>query len=106
MTQLLLDPSMLLGEEGFAWLGDVDQEARYDLFAVSEEFVNQVQGGQPYTSADVELWGPLPDGDRRSQLTDLLKFCRVFAERDADPYLSPEVRAARVDRTGALTTSE
>ncbi len=92
---LLLDPSVLLGNEGFGWLEDVPHDERRRL-VVSKIFFDQVTEGAVYTAADEELWGPLPEGSARLQLAELIAGLTMFSERDAAKDLPPEVAAVAV----------
>ena len=79
---LLLDPSIFLGEEGFDWLvtsPDIDRSQ----FVVPRNFFDQVGRRAEYRQSDQELWGPLPDGQSRRDLEELLAGFRMFAEQDA-----------------------
>jgi hypothetical protein len=86
---LLLDPSVLLGDEGFAWLAEVPHHERTH-FVVPRTFIDQVAGRAEYTAADEELWGPLPDEASRLQLVELIAGLATFSESDTAPYLPPE----------------
>lgn len=87
---LLLDPSVLLGDEGFGWLQEVPHDAR-TRFVVAQTFFDQVAGRVEYTEADEELWGTLPDGPARRQLEALVAGLTTFSESDAVGELPPEV---------------
>ena len=87
---LLLDPSVLLGDEGFGWLEDVPYDER-TRFVVARTFLGQVAGLVEYTAADEELWGTLPDGEARLQLMALIAGLTIFSERDVVDDLLPEV---------------
>ena len=79
---LLLDLSIFLGEEGFDWLvtsPDIDRSQ----FVVPRNFFDQVARRAEYRQSDQELWGPLPDGQSRRDLEELIAGFRMFAEQNA-----------------------
>jgi hypothetical protein len=88
--QILLDPSMFLGDEGFGWLLEVPLAERH-RFVVSGTFYDQLALRAPYTPADEELWGPFPQDQERGTLAELVYTLTIFREDDAAPNLPPTV---------------
>jgi hypothetical protein len=104
---VMLDPSLFLGDEGFEWIADTPFEERANL-VVSNTFIDQVAGRSEYTAIDAQLWGPLPDGESRAHLLDLLTGFRLFSEIDVQGDLSPEVAliAERLREMGSQVAVE
>ena len=73
--QLMLDPSTLLGEEGFDWLRD---ESDLSGFVVPRHFVDQLNHQAEYTDSDESLFGSLPEGDDRKLLASYLQKMTLF----------------------------
>src|SRR4051812_13164710 len=86
---LLLDPSALLGDEGFDWLTEIPHEERRQ-FVVARTFFDQIAGRAEYTDTDLEIWGPLPKGAARSDLEELLAGLTLFSEEDVSADLPAE----------------
>jgi hypothetical protein len=103
---LMLDPSAVLGDRGFAWLAEISPFER--RFVVSNIFVDQVGGSVTYSEADVELWGPLPEGAARTELRELLGTLTVFSGENVSEDLPPEVVevANRLREFGSLVAVE
>jgi hypothetical protein len=104
---VMLDPSLFLGDEGFEWVADTPLEERANL-VVSKTFFEQVAGRFEYTAIDAELWGPLPDGESRAQLEELLAGFTMFSESDLRGDLLPEVAviAERLREIGSQVAVE
>lgn len=73
--QLMLDPSTLLGDEGFAWLRDEPDLSR---FVIPRHFIDQLNDKVEYTKRDESLFGRLPEGDDRQSLTTLVQKMTSF----------------------------
>lgn len=88
--QILLDPSVLLGEAGFAWLTSVPRE-ELSRFIIPKTFVDQVAGHAEYSSLDEELWGPLPTGNSLHALAEAINDLTTFSADEAPLNLPFEV---------------
>jgi len=88
---VMLDPSLFLGDEGFEWIADTPLAER-ESFVIPKLFFEQVVGRTEYTATDAQLWGPLPDGESRAQLEDLLAGFTLFSASDLQDDVSAEVR--------------
>lgn len=103
----MLDPSTLLGDEGFEWLQDEPDLGR---FVIPQHFINQLTHDADYTKRDEQLFGPLPEGAARAALTSYLRRMTLFESRDL-PHaeeLPQDVRdvADRLRELGSVLAAE
>lgn len=103
--RLMLDPSMLLGDQGFGWLASED----LNQFVISATFVAQLRGEVAYSDHDRELFGELPIEADRGALLNLVGPIGRFGLQDIDTELLPEsVRAvaAQLQAAGSQVAAE
>jgi hypothetical protein len=74
----MLDPSTLLGDEGFDWLREEPDLSR---FVIPQHLIDQLNHDAEYTKRDESLFGPLPEGDDRNSLTSYLLKMTPFDSR-------------------------